>query len=569
MIRNEAGTYLPAGIWPQTSLDASYLGIVAERALIDRSSVLLPDPRDASAKSGAVSRVHVAHPILASDGPVGVVVVDVASSLESDWRAALQQIRWGIAGPESVFWRQKAMQRDDSASAANLALELLAVAESHDRFEAAAVMVANALTGRLNCERVTVGFIGRRGVTLKAMSYAAGFDRKTELVADLEGVMDEAFDQRASVSYPALPPTARRISVAHAEFTSRWQIGAIASVVIKSAGSPVGVLTLEKAAGQTFDQAELQTCEFLADHIGPLLELKHRQQSLVGGRLAHYAKNAVAALVGPGRPALKLGVAAAILCLAALILYPAEFRVSAKAVLEGSVQRAAVAPFDGFVAQAPRRAGDVVKAGEDLATLDDRDLLLEKLKWETEKLKLTQRQREAFAKHDRANVVVISAQIEQADLQLRLVQEKLQRSRIKAPIDGIVVSGDLSQMLGTPVTLGKVLFEVAPLDSYRLVLQVDERDIGHVRLGQTGTLVLTGQPASGLKFTVTKLTAVSVAEDGRNSFRVEADIAGEGLPLRPGMEGVAKVNVGESALLWTWMRPLIERIRVLVWTWTP
>jgi len=62
---------------------------------------------------------------------------------------------------------------------------------------------------------------------------------------------------------------------------------------------------------------------------------------------------------------------------------------------------------------------------------------------------------------------------------------------------------------------------------------------------------------------------VATAEDGRNFFRVEATINETGLTLRPGMEGIAKVEIDERSLLWIWTRPLIERIRLFIWAWTP
>ena len=78
-------------------------------------------------------------------------------------------------------------------------------------------------------------------------------------------------------------------------------------------------------------------------------------------------------LFGSERLSLKLAALAIALLLGVLLLWPAEFRISAKAVLEGTIQRAAVAPFDGFIAAAPLRAGDIVTAGTEVARLDDRD----------------------------------------------------------------------------------------------------------------------------------------------------------------------------------------------------
>jgi multidrug resistance efflux pump len=233
------------------------------------------------------------------------------------------------------------------------------------------------------------------------------------------------------------------------------------------------------------------------------------------------------------------------------------------------VQRAAVAPFDGFILRAPMRAGDTVREGELLAALDDKDLVLDRLKSRSERDKLLQKQRDALGKHDRAALSVLTAQIQQAESQLALAEDKLARSRITAPFDGVVVSGDLSQMLGSPVEKGKVLFEVAPLDGYRVVVQVDERDIGYVRVGQTGTLALTGMPAQPVSLTVTKTTPVAISEEGRNYFRVEASLGEGEVPMRPGMEGVAKVEAGQRSLVWVWTHSLVEWVQLTAWKWLP
>jgi multidrug efflux pump subunit AcrA (membrane-fusion protein) len=94
---------------------------------------------------------------------------------------------------------------------------------------------------------------------------------------------------------------------------------------------------------------------------------------------------------------LKLGIIGVISLALFLALAKGEHRVTAKSVLEGEVQRAAVAPFDGFIRAAPVRAGDTVRAGDVLAALEDRDLILDRLKWRAERDKLVQKQREARA----------------------------------------------------------------------------------------------------------------------------------------------------------------------------
>ena len=177
---------------------------------------------------------------------------------------------------------------------------------------------------------------------------------------------------------------------------------------------------------------------------------------------------------------------------------------------------------------------------------------------------------EALANHERAQMRILTSLIEQADAQIALIEEQLARTRIVAPFDGFVVAGDLSQSLGAPVERGDVLFEVAPLDSYRVILDVDEREISDVRVGQTGQLALTGMPRDSLAIQVEKITPISSSEDGRNFFRVEARLLGEPSPkLRPGMEGVGKIFVDERKLVWIWTYKIVHWFRMFLWSWWP
>src|SRR6185369_8105569 len=98
--------------------------------------------------------------------------------------------------------------------------------------------------------------------------------------------------------------------------------------------------------------------------------------------------------------------------------------------------------------------------------------------------------------------------------------------------------------------------QIAPLSAYRVILEVDERDIAHVRVGQAGELALSGIPDQGLRFSVKQLTPVSTAQDGRNYFRVEAQLEDASARLRPGMEGFGKIATGERRLVWIWTHPL-------------
>jgi RND family efflux transporter MFP subunit len=225
------------------------------------------------------------------------------------------------------------------------------------------------------------------------------------------------------------------------------------------------------------------------------------------------------------------------------------------------------AGIEGFIATSYKRAGDAVKAGEVLAELDDRDLELEQVKWSSTREQRDKEYRGALAGHDAAKARILGAQVAQAEAQLELVRAQLARRKLVAPFDGIVVEGDVSSRIGSPVQRGEVLFEVAPLEGYRVVLEVDEREIARVEKGQHGRLTLPAMPGTSLPLLVHKITPVSTVKDGLNYFRVEADLEESPGFLRPGLEGVAKLATGRRSLFWVWTHEALDWLRLSLWSW--
>jgi multidrug resistance efflux pump len=239
--------------------------------------------------------------------------------------------------------------------------------------------------------------------------------------------------------------------------------------------------------------------------------------------------------------------------------------VSGDAVLRGSVQRVVLAPADGFIATAPMRPGDVVTEGTVLATFDDQALSLEVARWQAEYDQTLNEYREALAELDSAKVTTLRAAMDRALAELELAEDNLARSEVRAPIAGIVVSGDFSQSLGAPLERGATLFELAPLDGYHVSVRVPEEDVGYVAAGQTGRLVLAALPGESVDLVVERVTPVSEVIDGRNVFEVEARLLGAPDALRPGMQGSAKLEVGQAKFLWLFTHHAVEWLRLQLW----
>jgi multidrug resistance efflux pump len=436
---------------------------------------------------------------------------------------------------------------------------------AHARFEEVALAAVNQLAQRHRCTLVQLGWLRRSAITVCSRSSTAWHDKRAATVQLAGQAMDEAVDSGralhvcndgAADAAPALRAYARHAGAASLVIaTLCWHEHA------------VGALMFERAAA--FDAEALESIEAAALLLGPVLALAYRASRGLLTHAGDSAAHGLRTLTDSSRPGLKLllgGLAAALL---AVGLVPATHRVTAPSIVEGETQWAAVAPFQGFIGQAHVRAGDRVTRGQPLVELEDRDLQLEEIRWQSDLDVAHRKEREAMAAGQRVEQRLAAAQAAQAGAQLALTQDKLRRAQVTAPFDAIVVQGDLSQLRGAPVEQGKTLFELAPLDAWRVILKVDERDIAHIREGQAGEIALVGISGKRYPITVQRITAVATAQDGRNQFRVEAALAEASSGLSPGMEGVAKVDAGNRTLLWIATHRWLDWMRLLLWEFAP
>jgi len=558
---SDIGNFTPIAIWPEGITGNHGLAAVVEHALTERQVTIQGITRGSKKEAP----LFIAHPILVDDQLYGAVAFEIEGRSESAIQSFVQRLGWGIG------WLETLARRKTFTSKARLVtvLELIATSLQYDRFQAAATAVVTELATILACERVSIGFCKRKHIHVQALSHSASFGKKTNLIRDLGAVMDEAVDQLATVIYPQQKGGPFQVTRAHADLVKHHGAGAVCTIPLTEGDEVLGALTLERPVGEDFDNRTIELCEQAALLVGPVLDVKRKEDRWLIKKALDSAEQLLRHLFGPRHMVLKVSATVVVLLFLFFTVAKGDYRVTADASLEGTVQRSVAVAMPGYIADASARAGDIVKEGDLLATIDDRDLRLEKLKWVSQRAQLQREYSEALAEHERAKIRILSAQLEQAAAQMDLIDEELSRTRILAPFDGIVVNGDLSQSLGAPVERGDVLFELAPLDAYRIIMKVDERDITNVKVGQIGNLALASMPTEKLPLVVEKITPVSSVEQGRNYFRVEAQLKGNLEKLRPGMEGVGKINIDRRRLAWIWTHKLIHWVRMWIWSWWP
>lgn len=440
-------------------------------------------------------------------------------------------------------------------------LDILTRCLKADSFTHCMDSVVDQLARQLGCERASVGWNGgRRGVRLMAVSHIRRFDSRSAVAHALVAAMEEALagdDPILIAAQDAVPPNLP----AHAELLRNGPPRTLYTLPLRDHGLPVGALTLEYVAGRPTDTGVVERLPELLIPLTAVLALRDREKQ--GGGLRRL-RALPQRLFGPREGKLKAMALAAVLVVGVALL-PGHYRVTAPAELEGRIQRTLAAPQEGYIETATVRPGDRVRAGDVVATLDARELHLQQANGQAELDRYRKAYRTALAVRDWAQSRIAGAQLAQAQAQLDLVETQLARTRLHAPLDGIVVAGDLQQSLGAPVQRGQVLLEIAPLEGYRVILKVDERRIAGIAAGQSGTLMLSAAPAARLPVRIESVTPVAEVEDGHNRFRVEARLLETPDWLRPGMSGTAKIDVAERAFGWIWTHDMIDWLRLTQW----
>lgn len=445
-----------------------------------------------------------------------------------------------------------------------LALSLQATVLAHEHVREAATAFASELANNRACSRVSVGFVHNHLVRLLAVSHGSNDELHQPAFNSVTAAMDEAVQQGHSVHWPAEGVPA--IRNAHRALLGE-RGGAVATLPIVYLGRSVGAVCCEWTTRPDDWPTLVSELENNISLAGPVLHLMARRDAPLHWRLADAWRLRMARWREGQDRRLALGLAVGALALLGVLALPMAHQVGGQARIEGEQQRTLVAPADGFLKAVHVRPGDRVAAGQLLVEMADQDLLLQQRKWSSDLGQQENAYAGALARADRAAMVIALARADEARAHLGMVSAELARTRITAPFAGIVVEGDLTQSLGAPLERGKPLMLLTPPDRYRVMVQIDERDIQYLQRGQAGTLALSALPWDALPLQVTRITPMARAVEGRNVFEIETSIQADAARIRPGLQGVAKIAVGRAPLAWLWFHRATDWARLTIWSW--
>jgi multidrug efflux pump subunit AcrA (membrane-fusion protein) len=270
-----------------------------------------------------------------------------------------------------------------------------------------------------------------------------------------------------------------------------------AESVPASTPEPIGALVAEWFSSNAFDGGKRARVELVAEHGKVALSnaLTHTQLPLYA--LLNVLGKSRVLTTARNLPKTVAAVLATLAAITALVFVPAELRLEGKGTLEPVHRREVFAQIDGVVdrIEAGVEGGAVVKAGQLLATLRNRDLevaiadVLGRKASTEEQLVSTRRsllEDDKISADEKLRLAGRRAQLEREieglEAQLALYAEKRKELEVRSPIEGVIVTWQVRDLLLLrPVEKGQVLMSIADKTGpWELEINMPDDRLGHV-----------------------------------------------------------------------------------------
>jgi multidrug resistance efflux pump len=511
--------------------------------------------------------VELAVPLYDREGaPAGVVVLLGEAGAAADHALRLAHLSNDVALLNSALG-----VRRSSGDEAALAPEWIHAAANAARFENVqefAFRLAHSLRTRTGCNEVTIGRVVRQRVELLAATGAETTQPRASAAQAFAQAMEECHDLDERIVAQHEPDGPRRKAPKlHEDLREQLGDACVASIPVRTSTTTLVVTCVRNDT--PFHDSELERLQQTLVQLAPAIDLVERATR---GMIRH-ASDGIRRFVTRSslpRRITKLGVAALLALAATWFAFGVtrhEIAVRCE-VLPERVQHV-TAPFDGTILASDVRPNSQVPSGTVLCRFDTATLDLQHADLTAQLRTLELEVQHQVAIGDAAASRIADARRAAIEAQLDAVDHQRRHSVLVATEDSLVLRGDLSQRIGQVVPQGEPLFELAPIahSSVRMAVEIPEEYALEVTVDQPVRFVCTARPDTLVHATVASVALSATPTQGQNAFVAEArvDDPTSMAWARPGMEGTARLDLGERPVRFVALHRLSNWLRRNFW----
>ncbi len=545
--------------------DPGYWRAAAQQFLTESLAEGCARARVLSARGATLQISLLAAPLFS---PTGTVIGASVIVVRSDRAQALDRLS-AFAGAMAFASRLAATIGTERATrGAGAPNQALTQAARVDSAEELAFSITNNLRNKLTCEQVALGLARGPHIQIASVSGLDEIRKASPGIAALRAAMEECLDHRQPIvaqddaNWDQTASTGHRM---HRQWHSLARGAAVASLPLRVDERVVAVLSLRRSASEPFTAEKLEQIRGLVEPYAAALMLVQRASRSSITHLRDDLRAYAASLFQRGRAGRRVTLAVLLLFAAWFAFGVQDYAIMAPATLNPAAPRQLSAPFDGVLSEAIVAPGDIVNAGDVLCRLDARDLQLASDQFQAE-LSIAENQRlRALAEDNVVDARIAEANAKLARLRLEQTARRQALSVVRAPISGIVVSGDLRPQVGAVLRHGDPLLVVAPLDGWRLEIEAPEAAVDELQAGLTGWFASNARPEEFRRIEISRVRPAAETRRSGNVFVVEADIRIDPSWVKLGMEGKAHIEAGRRPVWWLWSHKLVDYLRLNYW----
>jgi hypothetical protein len=445
-------------------------------------------------------------------------------------------------------------------------LQLATAVATAEGFESAAMNLCNELATRTGATRVALGWVKSQDVQVKALSHTEQFDKRQELVKVLERAMEECIDQEEPVHFQPQGGGTQNVSRAAQELARMEGGNVVLTLPLRRRAEVVGAVTLEFPPTHKLSPQTSTGLSVAVDLLAPQLYDRYQNDRWLITKVGLSAEELGKKIVGPQHTLAKTLVLLGIAAIIFICLYRPMYHVAAQFQFAAIDQRKLQVPFDGQIEDVFVLPGDSVTEGQKLLTMKTYELQLQLNSMQDEMRKAeAEYRKDSTTEGKEADAEAAQQEMEAAKARAQFYQEQIDRGVIRAPFNGVVLSGDLMDQRNVAKKQGDELFVVGARTGLRAKLSVNERDVQFLKVNQHGQLATQSLPAEKYPFTIDRIVEMGEAKEGDNTFTVYAHLDRASPDWRPGMQGEARVDVNRRPLIWIWTHRFVDYLKFKLW----
>ncbi|MDZ4755172.1 MAG: HlyD family efflux transporter periplasmic adaptor subunit [Phycisphaerae bacterium] len=451
-------------------------------------------------------------------------------------------------------------------------LRAMMIAGSASSATALAYAVTNQLRSKLGCDSVALGNVRGKRVQITSIAGFSDVSTRTQGAITIKNSMEECLDLGRPIALSVHQADGDACPL-HRRWSADVEGACVASIPLRDGDRIVAVLALRHVPSKHFGEEDLKKIGETAAHYAAALRVASR----AGRTLPAHAIEAAAATVRGlrhVRGALRAVAAmASVALLGWLIFGTTMHQVAAPAHLDAALVQHFSAPYTAPILASTVAAGDTVRIHDVLFSLDTAALELERGRLDASVTAAEVQVEAARAANDHAGVRLGEARADIERAAAKAVRRKIDEAVVRAPADGIILRGDLRRRVGATVAAGETLLEFVPRGALEIAIDIPERDVLQVSVGKRGQFRPSAQPDVVIPLRITRMRPSAEIRDGHNVFvadaTIELDDSADGRELaawmRCGVEGTARVDIGNAPVWWSVFHRAVDYVRLRLW----